>query len=209
MGTSINNPDTDSDSLPDGWEVKSSLDPLSPGDANLDADNDNLSNINEFKYDSDPNNPDTDSDTYPDGLEVSNTYSPTGAGGARLEIKLEGEPTNPAPAAVIETGDENSQSEDTTGGRDQKRKSHIKTIELALELYYDDNSLTYPESLTSLVPEYLIELPKDPLSPQYEYVYERLVENSYQLKTYLEQADDVYDLKDGQADHYYVLTINN
>lgn len=46
-------------------------------------------------------------------------------------------------------------------GRDAKRVSDIKNIELALKLYYSDN-LKYPNSLVSLEPTYLPKLPIDP-----------------------------------------------
>ena len=37
-GTNMNNPDSDGDGLPDGWEVANGLDPLWSGDANADGD---------------------------------------------------------------------------------------------------------------------------------------------------------------------------
>ena len=36
QGTNMNNPDSDSDGLPDGWEVNNGLNPTSGGDANAD-----------------------------------------------------------------------------------------------------------------------------------------------------------------------------
>ena len=47
MGTNPNDPDTDLDGLPDGWEYFSGLNPL-VDDSHLDFDNDTISNIYEF-----------------------------------------------------------------------------------------------------------------------------------------------------------------
>lgn len=48
-------------------------------------------------------------------------------------------------------------------GRDARRVSDIKSIQLALELYYDANS-AYPTSLSSLAPSYISVVPTDPLT---------------------------------------------
>jgi parallel beta-helix repeat protein len=79
--TNITNNDTDSDQMPDGWEVANRLKPLL-NDSNLDADNDGLSNYYEFSHIygssyTDPNDPDTDNDGYTDGDEVNQGYDPT------------------------------------------------------------------------------------------------------------------------------------
>ncbi|MBU2565607.1 MAG: hypothetical protein KJ655_05080 [Candidatus Thermoplasmatota archaeon] len=91
-----NNPDTDSDDMPDGWEAFYGLDPLddgvykwerkgtegsyywettvlSPDDLNGssgDPDYDNLTNIQEYHNHTNPLNPDTDGDWVLDGVEV-------------------------------------------------------------------------------------------------------------------------------------------
>ncbi len=64
IGTRPDHPDTDYDTLPDGWEYMNNLNPLDPTDATLDNDNDGLNNIAEYKYGGDP----WDSDTDDDGL---------------------------------------------------------------------------------------------------------------------------------------------
>lgn len=46
------------------------LDPSDPSDAGRDADNDELSNLQEFIHGTDPYNPDSDGDYIPDGWEV-------------------------------------------------------------------------------------------------------------------------------------------
>ena len=48
------NIDTDSDSLPDLWEVENGLNGADPEDANLDSDNDGISNYVEFRLNTDP-----------------------------------------------------------------------------------------------------------------------------------------------------------
>lgn len=60
-GTDPKNADTDSDGMPDGWEVDNSLDPLI-NDSSLDTDEDGLSNILEFEKLTNPNSSDTDED---------------------------------------------------------------------------------------------------------------------------------------------------
>ncbi|MDI6916393.1 MAG: hypothetical protein QMC80_01195, partial [Thermoplasmatales archaeon] len=98
-GTDPGNNDTDFDGMPDGWEVKYSLNPLNPDDAYDDYDNDNLTNIQEYQHDTnpnkndsdndglndydeifihrtEPNNPDSDFDGMPDGWEVKNGLNP-------------------------------------------------------------------------------------------------------------------------------------
>jgi hypothetical protein len=65
------NKDSDSDGLPDKYEIDNSLSPIDNGDAQLDSDDDGLSNLEEFKIGTDPNNTDTDGDGVSDGEEVT------------------------------------------------------------------------------------------------------------------------------------------
>lgn len=78
--TSIVDPDTDNDRMPDGWEITHNLDP-NVNDATGDPDGDNVSNLNEYILGFDPNNPmsialtndnvlDRDSDGMPDSWEA-------------------------------------------------------------------------------------------------------------------------------------------
>ena len=62
--------DNDNDGMLDSWELKNGLDPSNPADANQDADNDGLTNLQEFNLNYDPNNPDMDDDGLLDGREV-------------------------------------------------------------------------------------------------------------------------------------------
>jgi len=66
--------DSDADGLPDDWEIGNfgSLNQTAHGD----PDGDGLSNINEYKYNTDPRNSDTDGDGYSDGDEVTAASDP-------------------------------------------------------------------------------------------------------------------------------------
>jgi hypothetical protein len=69
-GTSSSNPDSDSDSIPDGLEVEFGLDPLS-NDAGVDVDSDSLTNLEEVLANSNPFSSDSDGDSLPDSAEVN------------------------------------------------------------------------------------------------------------------------------------------
>lgn len=79
IGTDPNNPDTDGDGLPDGYEylilgtdaLKVDTDGNGIADSDEDFDNDSLSNLKEYEIGTDPNNPDTDGDGLSDGDEVT------------------------------------------------------------------------------------------------------------------------------------------
>ena len=81
-GTDPRDPDSDSDKMMDGWEVRNNLDPLNEYDAILDPDNDGVvftvnnvtlnldfSNLKEYQAETDPIDPDTDHDGMLDGWE--------------------------------------------------------------------------------------------------------------------------------------------
>lgn len=74
------NQDSDNDGLLDEWETKYKLNKDDAGDAKLDNDLDGLTNLEEYKYGTDPRNADTDNDGYNDGAEVEKGYNPNGAG---------------------------------------------------------------------------------------------------------------------------------
>jgi len=58
--TSSTTADSDNDQIPDGWEVANRLDPTNPGDASLDPDHDDLTNLQEYQQNKDPNTSDLD-----------------------------------------------------------------------------------------------------------------------------------------------------
>jgi len=81
--TAVNNPvptpNTGSNS--DVTEQTAPVDTVTkPADANIDTDNDGLTDVDEAKYGTDPLNSDSDGDTYLDGAEVKSGYNPLGAG---------------------------------------------------------------------------------------------------------------------------------
>ncbi|SFU00524.1 GlyGly-CTERM domain-containing protein [Pseudoalteromonas sp. DSM 26666] len=101
--------DTDSDLMDDNWELLYGLDPSDADDANLDLDQDGLSNLEEYlantlpnSVDTDadslsdydelnvymtlPNNVDSDSDRMPDGWEVTFSFNPLDAADAELDF---------------------------------------------------------------------------------------------------------------------------
>ena len=75
-GDDYNNTDTDNDMIPDHWEREHGLNITNSSDADLDFDNDNLTNLEEYLNHTDPFDPDTDNDGYTDGLEVDKGTDP-------------------------------------------------------------------------------------------------------------------------------------
>ena len=61
--------DTDIDGIPDYWEVANNLSRTNK-DSTLDLDNDGLTNLGEYSYDSNPHSNDTDGDCISDGDEI-------------------------------------------------------------------------------------------------------------------------------------------
>ncbi len=72
--------DTDGDGMPDEWEnlYAGIPSPYFPDAASDAADDDGLSNINEYYYGTNPQNADTDGDNRLDGWEIENGWLPTG-----------------------------------------------------------------------------------------------------------------------------------
>ena len=77
--------DTDNDGLPDEWEIQHDLSPTDSNDANLDSDNDGLTNLEEFNVlkiyskSTNPNLADTDGDGFTDKEEIDKGTNPVDA----------------------------------------------------------------------------------------------------------------------------------
>lgn len=89
-GTNPTLVDTDGDYIPDDYEILYGLDPLVADDENDDPDADDLSNYEEYLWDTDPFNNDTDSDGMPDGWEALYNLNPTYANDAYNDNDLDG-----------------------------------------------------------------------------------------------------------------------
>jgi len=70
--------DSDSDGIPDIWEMDHGLDRLLD-DAKLDPDSDTISNLDEYLHGTDPKNLDTDGDGLPDDWEIMFGFDPVTA----------------------------------------------------------------------------------------------------------------------------------
>lgn len=75
-GTYPQDPDSDDDLMPDGWEVRYELDPQLTADAGQDADSDGLTNLVEFNLGTNPRRNDSDNDSLPDKWEVDHSMNP-------------------------------------------------------------------------------------------------------------------------------------
>lgn len=67
--------DRDADGMSDRWEERFALNPLDPSDAALDPDRDRLTNVDEYRANTDPRASDTDHDGLADGAEVHQAHT--------------------------------------------------------------------------------------------------------------------------------------
>jgi len=94
LGMDPLNPDEDSDLILDGWEIQYGFDPYNATDAQLDIDNDNLTNLEEFMVNTVPNNNDTDFDDLLDGEEVNIYFTDPTLSDTDEDLLLDGEEIN-------------------------------------------------------------------------------------------------------------------
>jgi hypothetical protein len=106
--TKIDDPDTDGDLLPDGWEVDYQLNPLVPNNPNSDTDQDGLTLLDEYRYNTNPTLANTDGDTQNDGAEVGQGSNPNDSSDGGTPI-----PAEEKLSILLGIGDESgSESED-------------------------------------------------------------------------------------------------
>lgn len=79
-GTRPDLADSDNDLLPDGFEVRGNLDPLTPTDVSADPDQDGVDNLHELVHRTDPGDADSDRDGVNDGDELAQGSNPSDAG---------------------------------------------------------------------------------------------------------------------------------
>ncbi|HWG91453.1 MAG TPA: hypothetical protein VNZ52_11455, partial [Candidatus Thermoplasmatota archaeon] len=98
-GTDVLNNDTDGDGMLDGWEARyRATDPLTGrllvnpliADAQNDPDRDNLTNLQEFRANTDPTRADTDGDGMPDAFEVRFGLDPLKGGDEEGDLDGDG-----------------------------------------------------------------------------------------------------------------------
>jgi ABC-type transport system substrate-binding protein len=93
--------DTDSDLMPDGWEVDNGLNPLVDDSAD-DADLDRLTNGLEYQYNTNPNEIDTDMDGYSDYIEITSGSDPTDPNDYPQVTTLPPETVTPPPETITQ-----------------------------------------------------------------------------------------------------------
>jgi len=76
--------------MPDGWEVQYGLNATDSSDADLDNDDDMLSNLEEYQQGTDPTDSDSDDDQMPDGWEVQYGLNATDSSDAYLDADSDG-----------------------------------------------------------------------------------------------------------------------
>lgn len=76
--------------------------------------------------------------------------------------------------------------------RDAQRVADMVYLQLALAKYEDDHGQTDPRNLSELVPQYLKEIPRDPLDTPYAYTFHVTNDtvDGYHLGVSLEREDD-------------------
>ena len=93
--------DSDGDGMADDWELTYGFNPNDPSDAPLDADGDGLTNLDEFRRDTDPRNVDSDGDGVRDGTEVQTGSDPLDPASLNLQAALRSMAVSPNPLPIV------------------------------------------------------------------------------------------------------------
>ncbi len=80
--------DTDSDGMPDAWELEHGMNPNDPTDAGKHCDSDGLTNLEEYQLGTDPCNPDTDGDEFTDKEERDRGFNPLDPRSPKVPVLL-------------------------------------------------------------------------------------------------------------------------
>lgn len=139
--------------------------------------------------------------------EANNRVEELEAQVAALQADTPEATLTPEPSDSPEPNPSTSPDLGTTQSRDTQRKEDVKKIRQALSTWRKERK-TYPAELKELSPQYLAELPVDPLSPKFSYRFRRSSANSFILTSVLESKDDPEDTSgvDTKRDGVYTLT---
>ena len=103
--------DDDNDGIPDTWELEYDMNTFDPEDALFDTDSDDLNNLDEYLYDTDPTNPDTDGEGLLDGEEIKIYYTdPTNedTDGDGIDDKNDENPNDPSSPGTTQVEEQSS-----------------------------------------------------------------------------------------------------
>jgi hypothetical protein len=144
LGTDIFNPDSDADTMPDGWEHNHGLDPL-VDDSAEDFDGDGLTNIEEFDLLTRPDLVDTEGDGMDDKWEVDYGLNP-------LVVDSYGDPDGDTLTNIDEY---NYGTSPISSDTDQDSMPDNYEIEMGLNPLVDDSARDHDEDGVSNLDEYL------------------------------------------------------
>jgi hypothetical protein len=96
-------PDADGDGMPDSFETANGFNPNDPSDAAGDADNDGVTNVDEFNAGTDPHKTDSDGDGIADGVEIQNGTNPVDPASFDLHRALRSLSISPSSFVLMRT----------------------------------------------------------------------------------------------------------
>jgi hypothetical protein len=102
--------DLDKDGMLDDWEMRFGFNITNPNDAFLDADEDNLTNLEEYLYNTNPLDSDSDNDNIPDGDEIkiygTDPLRPDSITNGKIDGEDKGNETDPLDTDIPEKDNE-------------------------------------------------------------------------------------------------------